>query len=47
MDLFTIIIFIILGIVVGKIIHKNNKDNHDHNRYISNIRKSQRRITED
>jgi hypothetical protein len=47
MDLFTIIIFIILGIVVGKIIHKNNKDNQDHNRYISNIRKLQRHITED
>lgn len=47
MDIFTVIFFIFLGVILGKIIHTHNKDNQDHKRYIANIKKLQRRSNQD
>ena len=46
MDIFTVIFFIFLGVILGKIIHTHNKDYQDHERYIANIRKLHRRSKE-
>jgi hypothetical protein len=42
MDFTTIIILVVIGILFGKIIHNQIKDNRDHQRYIKNIRKINR-----
>ena len=47
MEIFTVIFFISLGVILGKFIHSNNKENQDHKRYIANIRKLQRRSNQD